>query len=743
MIKRSNVRRALATFVIGIGLMTACSTFDADYERDNPRDPNSTNFIHSNPEQFTVKIEDGVIEIRWEDVSQYNSGYIVEKAIDDSTEFERVAKLPEDAEQFRDPGKQIGLTVFYKISSFDDEEGDEKIVHSETLELSVEAIEAYEGFSSDSNLIKLSWQTEQEFTDGVIIQEKRQGQPKFTTVEVIDFADQESPGGNYEYRSDLETFNLDVRFTVFQYQGDEIVPIQHSDKTYSINDPAGFNITFINELEFQVEWDNSVDFADHYLLSVRHEQSGTVDTYELQPEEFSHTLDMEMKRGRSRYTLQGVSGNDESSTLNIQKSFSVNVPMLTYSSTSLSAVTLKFEDYFEGPHRYSSIIVERAVNEEAFEAIAELPANQSEYKDTDLQPSNIYSYRIRTLTTQGNEVIELIRENRFVRVDEANISYSGPINTGNNVHFPDSNTLVFYKDYVYADGNAGVELVDISNLNERIEFDSGHRFYRSSVSNSVDKIVELVDGESFGEYDLNIWDLNSKSLIRTIFRAHIETGFTNVNAILDFSRNGNLIASAVSNTQDTEIKIWNTQTGNLLHTIGIPGERLSTFTFNPEKNELVLSTDSDLYIYDTDTFQIIAHHEDVFSNYWFNYAMSGDGKRMYLYQYRRLKLFDLETKTFTGEKEYESGIRLLSANYDGSQLFIKEQDWSGIYDGDSFELIYRLKWDYNNSFNEVMMLNPQKIGSAFSIKRAPPPGPHTDLMKWESRDVWYMEPIRQ
>lgn len=731
------------TLFIVIVLTTGCNTFNADLERDNPNDPKAANFIQSNPEHFTVEIENGNIDIRWEDVSEYNSGYYVEKAIDDSSRYELVGKLPGDANYFRDSSKEIGLTVFYKVSSFDIKDGDEVVMYSETLEVSVQAIETYAGSSYDSNLINLSWTTEGQFSDGVIIQEKKQGQPEYRIVEQIDFSDQQLPTGTYEYRSDLETFNLDVRFTVFQYQEDVIVPIQCSDATYSINDPAGLNITFMNELEFQVEWDNSEDFADHYLLAVRHEQSGSVDRYELQPDEFSQTLDMEMKRGRSRYTLQGVSGNDQSGTLNIQKSFLVNVPMLTYSSTRLGAVTLKFEDYFEGPHMYSAIIVERAVNEGAFETIAELPANQSEYTDTDLQPFNIYSYRIRTLTTQGNEVIELISENRFVRVDEATISYSGPINTGNNVHFPDPNTLVFNKDNIYADGNAGVEVVDIDNLNERIEFESGHRFYRSRVSNSVDKIVEFVDGDSFGEYDLNIWDLNSKSLIRTISQAHIETGITNVNAILDFSRNSNLIASAVSNTQETEVKIWNTQTGNLLHTINISGERLSTLSFNPEKNEMVLSTDSDLYIYDTDTFQIIAHQEDVFSNYWYNYAMSGDGKRMYLYQYRRLKLFDLETKTFTGEKEYESGIRLLSANYDGSQLFIKEQDWSGIYDGDSFELIYRLKWDYNNSFDEVMMLNPQTIGSAFSIKRDPPPGPHTDLMKWESRDVWYMEPIRQ
>ncbi len=743
MITTSSASRILVIFIAGISLITGCSTFDADYERDNSMDPKSTNFIHSNPEQFTVEIEDGVINIRWEDVSQYNNGYIVEKAIDDSTRFERVAILPDDAEHFKDPGKQIGLTVYYKISSFVDEDDDEKIVHSEILELSIQAIETYDGISSDSNLIKLSWETEQEFSDGVIIQEKRQRQSEFTAVEIIDFADQESTGGNYEYRSDLETFNLDVRLTAFQYQEGEIVPIQHLDKSLSINDPENFNITFINELETHVEWENSVDFADHYLLTVKHEQSGTVQRYELLPDEFSQVVNMEMKKGRSRYTLFGVLEDEQSSPLNERKSFTVKLPMLSYTSTSLSAITLNFEDRSDEPPRYSAIIVERSVNDGEFEKYEELPVSQSEYTDTNLQPSNSYSYRIRTLTTGGHEEIELTSENRFVRVDEANISYTGLVTSDNNIHLQDPNTLIFYKDYYYADGNTSVEIIDTNNLNERIEFDSGNRFYRSQVSNLGDKIVEFVDGGGYGEYDLNIWDLNTKSIIGTIPQAHTETGFTNVNAILGFSRDGNLIASAISNLQNTEIKIWNTQTSNLLHTIDIPNERLHTFAFNPAKNELIISTDLDLYIYETNTFQVIAHYENLFGNYWFNYKISGDGKRVYLYQGRRLKLFDLETKSFVRENEFELNIESLSTNYDGTEILIKVEDWTGIYDADSFELNYRIKWHYDNSFKDVMMLNPQKNGSAFSFKLVPPPDPHTDMFKWERRDVWYMEPIRQ
>ncbi len=741
----SGGERLLAVFMAGVFVLIAgCSTFDADYERDNPRDPISTNFIHSNPEQFTVEIDDGVIDIRWDDVSQYNSGYIVEKAIDDSTDFERVAKLPEDAEQFRDPGKQIGLTVYYKISSFDDEEGDEKIVHSETLELSVEAIEAYDGFSSDSNLIKLSWQTEQEFSDGVIIQEKRQGQPEFTTVEVIDFADQESPGGNFEYRSDLETFNLDVRLTAFQYQESEIVPIQHVDKSISINDPGNFNITFINELETRVEWENSVDFADHYLLTVKHEQSGTVQRYELLPDEFSQVIDMEMKRGWSRYSLFGVLEGEQSSTLSEKKFFTVDVPMLTYESKSLSAITLKFGDQSEGqsdePPRYSAIIVERSVNEGEFETYAELPATQSEFTDTDLHVSNSYSYRGRTLTGVGNQIIDLTNENRLIPVDEGNISIMGDL----NIHFPNPNTLAFYKQYSSNSNNSGVEIVDVKNLNDRVKFNSGNKYYKLRLSASGDKLVELIDGEAFGEYNLNIWDLNSNSIVQTISQAHNDSEINYINAALDFSRDDKLVASAISFFKDSGIKIWDLQSGSLLHMIDVPDNQIIHFTFNPVRDELIVSAGRDLRIYETNTFQLISEFKNLFDGSQFNISLPGNGQLAYLYNGMRTMILDLETKSIVKEHDFAgTGFTHLSTNYDGSELFIKIFDWIGIYDGSSFDLSYRIALNNQDEYDNFMVLNPRRNNSAFSFKPISNPEPRTKIVKWGKRDVWYMEPKRQ
>lgn len=69
---KENIVFLLAVVLLSAAVVAGCNTFDADYERDNPRDPEGTNFIQSKPAFFNVEILNGVIDITWDDVSDYN-----------------------------------------------------------------------------------------------------------------------------------------------------------------------------------------------------------------------------------------------------------------------------------------------------------------------------------------------------------------------------------------------------------------------------------------------------------------------------------------------------------------------------------------------------------------------------------------------------------------------------------------------------------------------------------------------
>lgn len=649
--------------------------------------------------------------------------------------------LPEDAERFRDTSREIGLVVYYKISLFVDEAGEENIVQPETLSLSVTAFDSYYIYSPEKKSVNLSWQVENRFSDGVLIQEKSRFDSEYETVGIIEFGDQQGAKNDYQYQSDLETFTLDVRLTAFQYRGEEIIPIQQVADTLSINNPEKFEITFINELETRVDWDYSVDFADYYLFTVRFDDSGNELNYELQPDDFSSVLDMEMESGKAHYTLQAMAGEDQGAQQEVQKYFNIRIPGLNYSSTSLNAVTLRFEKYWEGPSLYSAIIVERRVNDGVFDEIAEVPPTQGQFTDTDLITTNTYSYRIRTLTQAGYDVIELSNKNRYVPVGSSQIEFTYNMYS-RNIHFLSPDKVVYYRTYFSNQASTDLDIIDLDNLNNRVGFDSGSDYLQSRVSPSANKVAEFIEGNTFSEYDLNIWDLNSNTLLRTISNAHKETSLTDIIADLGFNRDGSLLVSAISNKQNTEIKIWDSGSGDLTHTIAIPGERLYNFLFNPEKDELIVQTSKGLYIYETGSFERRAELRNLFYYDDFIMKLSGNGKKLYLYRGSRIILFDVDAKEIVANNDLESSISYLSTNRDGSELLIKVQDWIGLYDSDSLNLNYILKFDYGSLRITFLSLNPKSMDSAVSFEVEEFNAP-IKVVKWERRDVWYMDPIRQ
>ena len=731
-----NVIVALACIFASI----SCNSVDADLKRDNPRDPKAPNFIQSNPTDFNVNVANGNIEISWEDVSDYNTGYVIEKAINDSSQFKQVERLPGDAEFYRDRSREIGEKVYYKISTVVYSDGTETIEHSRVLAVSIQTIHSAYWSVTESNNIQVEWSTEQHFTEGVLIQIKKQGESEYDTIERVDFTDWEDFDGIYEFSTDLETFNLDVRLTAFQYQGAKIVPIHNSDKSLQINNPENFRVTFINELETKVEWDNSVSFADYYQLKVFFNQSGRELLYELQPNEFSKVLNMEMETGRARYTLQAVNGVDRGKEQEINKDFIIRAPLLSYSSTDLSAVTLHFEEHWDGLAFYSAIIVERSVNGGLFETIAELPASQEQFIDTDLISSNTYTYKIRTLTVEGYEEIEVSNKNRYVPLDSREVEYI-PNLYGLKVHFPAADRMVVYRTHFSNVVSTDLEVIDIENLNNSVGFDSGSDYFQSRVSPSTDRVVEFVDGSAFGEYDLKIWDLRNESLIRTISAAFVETNLTYIDALLDFSRDEKLIASAISNKDDTEIKIWNSETGDLSHTIEMPDKRLDKFRFNPERDEFIIVTTQGLYIYETESFGLIYELENPSGRSYVPMILSGNGKRLFLYNSRRVYTFDVEAKEILGFNELDSNIEHISTNIDGSELLVRTDNSTGIYDAASLELKYIMKFTYGHP-NSLLVLDSKKDGSAVEIKPGHPESP-AHVIKWERRDVWHMDMVRQ
>jgi len=121
--------------------------------------------------------------------------------------------------------------------------------------------------------------------------------------------------------------------------------------------------------------------------------------------------------------------------------------------------------------------------------------------------------------------------------------------------------------------------------------------------------------------------------------------------------------------------------------------------------------------------------------------LSGNGKRLFLYNSRRVYTLDVEAKEILGFNELDSNIEQISTNIDGSELLVRTDNSTGIYDAASLELKYIMKFTYGHP-NSLLVLDSKKDGSAVEIKPGHPESP-ANVIKWQRRDVWHMDLVRQ
>lgn len=95
----------------------SCEQPPESFQRTGDRDPLNENFVPTKASELSFEITYGTLVLSWNDESDFEDGYVVEKAINDTLEFEQVAELPPNTQQFKDP--DIGyFNISYRISPF-------------------------------------------------------------------------------------------------------------------------------------------------------------------------------------------------------------------------------------------------------------------------------------------------------------------------------------------------------------------------------------------------------------------------------------------------------------------------------------------------------------------------------------------------------------------------------------------------------------------------------------------------
>jgi len=722
-------------YLIGIALIAGCNTFDADFERDNTSDPKSPNFVHSKPELFFVSVKDEIVNVSWKDKTIYNDGYLVEKAIDDTIRFERFTVLPADAESFTDESRMIGMKTFYRVSSFELEDGNEKIVHSETLSLSMQVLHDVNMSVHQNNTTKIKWNAADSFIDGIRIDYKAVTDSLYDTIVVLENPENVTGNNEFEFDASMDAFNIDVRLIAFQYHGDEKVDFEHILETLPINSVRKIKVTFITETETLIEWDKNVDFADHYHLEVY--KDGSAEFYEMPPDD-SFLLNRTQQRGFSTYSVKGVLHNDESNTRSNRIRFYIGQPSLNSASKSLESLDLSWEKNTYNPfddRNYvepSKFTIERRSGDIEFEKIVELPPNQFTYTDSNLDASNNYTYRVRTLLSNPSNEISVSNQNLYTPIEYSEVILPNYRYLEPEFLFTDQKELVLFDRYFPANP---VSIINLSTLSLEDSFKSGNEPHAVNASKNGNKFAEFVKGEGFGSYDVNIWNLRDKAIELTLPNVHVETEKTNVQAKLKFCNDSQILSVGILG-ESNSLKFWNVHSGDLIHSMNLPGERLQDFEFSTVDDEVIVYSGGEAFIYDLDKFELQQKlsSSQSFSTNTKSFSLD-NGESIIIAANSSLFHYDLNSGEVIKAISFDDLIENIFVNRDGSDIIVQFRFRHQLIDGSTFESIQEFGSDFQMR-SGLIALNSSSDAKAFSMERGNEDY-HWHLKIWEKRPHWY------
>jgi len=419
----------------------------------------------------------------------------------------------------------------------------------------------------------------------------------------------------------------------------------------------------------------------------------------------------------------------------------VSGPTLENHSKNLESVELQWDHWSYEEEEYtkpSLFKVEKSVNGGPYADIAELPADQFTYRDVDVEPVNNYSYRVRTLLSSPSGELNLSNRNVYTKLEDTGITlrrhFNNPV-----FKFYGQEMMAMYER---RQGIYPVLFVNTSTLTREGFFDSGNEPLSIDLKTDDMKVAELVKAGLNGHYDVNIWDLNSSTIDRTIPGAHVDTENTYVDAVVKWSRDGQIIASALSG-QDREIKLWDTGTGELVHTLDFSGKRLHKFLFHPFADEMIVFSDSEMTIHDLNTYAVRSEYKysRPFAP-WGEPVISEDSRRILVYDWEYLYSFDLDTGELLNKSSINNAaeeIKHVSFNRDGTRIAVQLWKKAVILDTENFGILQTIHLDNQRAIN-FLTLDPTENKTAISIIRTNYDTSEWNIATWERRQNWYSQP---
>lgn len=354
------------------------------------------------PGSVKVNVQnDSSAKVTWQDRSEGESGYLVERSTNSSGSYTTVAQLGANVQIFTDSGLKAGTTYYYRVSAVHgSQKATSSVVSGKTPMPAAELVAPAITLKAESHaVVTLAWEDRSKGETAYQVERSGSASGPFATVATLD------PNA-HGYRNTGLSASTTYFFRVAVTDGKSTL----RSKVVSVETPAQPAVLVAPKIqveesgtdELRIRWTDTSQRQKNYFVEYSLKSSG------------SFTRATSLNAAASDYRLRGLSSgvtyfvrvgvsdgartiySAAVSAMTAVPEPDIQIPQPSVQVLADGRVRVTWQDRTEGESGYR---VERSTSVDGvFSTVATLPANSESYLDASAQAGRTYWYRVSVLT---------------------------------------------------------------------------------------------------------------------------------------------------------------------------------------------------------------------------------------------------------------------------------------------------------------------------------------------------------
>ncbi|MBI3004840.1 MAG: hypothetical protein HYY49_05425 [Ignavibacteriales bacterium] len=394
-----------------------------EFSRTNVLDPQNELYVPPPPSGISLTSTKNVAILTWRDSSVYEDGYIVEKAIDDSTTFKILAVLPPNSTTYSDSSGDISLNTWYRVGSYKQKTDKRDLILTQPVKLSLGNVTSLFSAPTEAGDILITWNENSSFESGFVVEvavwmdtvsypfQRAATSSDTTFYELVRVSADVS---SYVDTSSL-TFGMFRRYQVSMVRnraGNELV-LDQSETYFGVNQwmspmMGGINLppmTILDEERIRLFWADQSKFEDGFEIQ-RKAPGQSFHTFVAltspNATSYDDTTNL-MNGGDYSYLVRGKKGSRFSFSTGVGFTYTIATPVLRLNNSSATdQITLSWTHETSLAVRY---IIDQSVNGGPFQTAAIIPVPSFQYT-LPADTTKTYRYRVRSASSSVSNGVD-------------------------------------------------------------------------------------------------------------------------------------------------------------------------------------------------------------------------------------------------------------------------------------------------------------------------------------------------